>query len=151
MPTYSWIKFIDVHLLILYVVICIQTSRSKFVIQKDRVCVSCSRVLCTPTLDISLHDKSTWSFWIKNSNPDICMHTTTYNINDGTSANFIEEYVSIMLPRTSIFLYALTSPWGRWLIAAACRSHEYEWLVTLHKLCTFVACVGNYGHNAWNE
>ena len=135
MLTYSWIKITDGPLFILYVVIHTQTRRSKLMIRKCRVYVPRSRRPCTPTQDTSQHDKETWSFWIKHLNLDIRMRTTTYIINNGTSTNFIEECDSIILARTSTFLYALTSLWGWWLISEARRtSNVHEWLATLQKL-----------------
>ena len=140
MLTYSSIKIIDGPLFTLYVVIHTQTCRSKLVIRKGRVYVPCSRGLCTPTLDTSQHDKETWCFWIKHLNLDVCMHTTTYIINNGTSTNFIEDCDNIMLSRTNMFSYALTSLWGWWFISEARRTSDvYELLGTLHKLHTIIA------------
>ena len=51
--------------------------------------------------DMSMRSKETWSFWI-----DVCahVHTSTHILNNGTSVNFDQEYVDIILAIVSILL-----------------------------------------------
>ena len=51
--------------------------------------------------DMSMRSKETWSFWI-----DVCahVHVSTHIVNNGTSVNFDQEYVDIILAIVSILL-----------------------------------------------
>jgi hypothetical protein len=87
MLTNSWLKFVDMSLFTMCVVIRIQSSNIDIFdpeVPVASINVSCVQTCCTL---------------------DVCIHIATHTVNNGTSTNFNQQYVNIILAIITILLY----------------------------------------------